>query len=73
MSEKWIDVQDRLPEVEVLVLLYIERNYRNGNEYLEMVTGRYSDTYKTFFGNGILPVENVTHWQPLQKSPVSEV
>lgn len=58
---KWIDVNERLPEKNVRVLVYLKENVC---DYTRIDTDRRIDN-----GQWIRWGNNVTHWQPLPEPP----
>ena len=58
---KWIDVNERLPEKNVRVLVYLKEN---ACDYTRIDTDRRIDN-----GQWIRWGYNVTHWQPLPEPP----
>jgi hypothetical protein len=74
MSE-WIDVNDRLPEENVVVILSEDGNfetgwYGHGTEYMseKLFTGFFIHN-TGYDGDSAHSQGNVTHWQPLPEPP----
>ena len=60
----WVSTDDRLPEMDVNVLVYTE--LRNIFVASRVVAETWEDDYGSFL------TENVTHWIPLPEPPESE-
>jgi hypothetical protein len=58
-ATKWIDCKERLPEFNVIVLVYLESGHIKLNHYCFDSPG----------GSAWYSVSNVTHWQPLPSPP----
>lgn len=66
---KWISIQDKLPEEEREVLLYIEHYSVCGVKCNEIKTGYYENE-DWYWNRDVFPYEyEVTHWMPLPPEP----
>ena len=70
---KWISVEERLPDTEVIAINTLEGTYG----YKEMIIGYVfqDETYESGYGaeNDNETLENVTHWMPLPEAPKERV
>ena len=69
-SSGWISVEDRLPEENQRVILYIPRVMEGGNVrtgWLEPIKMWYTDSRDRLF------YKQVTHWMPMPEPPKEEV
>lgn len=66
--QKWIDVNERLPEEDVRVLVAItDENYKHVKKYVPKL-----DTDRRFDGRWVRWGEHITHWMPLPEPPKGE-
>lgn len=70
MTNEWISVKDRLPEVGKPVLVYRGRCLGElMNVYVLLDEGRWEDDYGYY---GSAEDEGITHWMPLPQPPKGE-
>ena len=65
---KWIDVKDRLPELEETVLVLDRR----GNKMVRTLRKLSSEKEPSFRPDGLLPQKHITHWMPIPDPPEVE-
>ena len=65
---KWIDVNDRLPELEETVLVLDRR----GNKMVRTLRRRSSEKEPSFRPGGLVPQKHITHWMPIPDLPEME-
>ena len=61
---KWIDVKDRLPELEETVLVLD----RHGNKMVRTLRRLSSEKEPSFRPDGLVPQKHITHWMPIPDS-----
>ena len=69
---KWISVEDRLPDVEVLAANFAPKTYG----YKEYIIGYVSPDWRKgeyYAENDYEILYNVTHWMPLPEPPKEDV
>ena len=64
-KQRWIPVTERMPELEVLVLVLDRR----GNMIVRTLRRLVSDKEAVFRPDGLAPRKNITHRMPLPKAP----
>ena len=64
-KQRWIPVTERMPELEVPVLVLDRR----GNMIVRTLRRLVSDKEAVFRPDGLAPRKNITHWMPLPKAP----
>lgn len=64
-KQRWIPVTERLPELEVPVLVLDRR----GNMIVRTLRRLVSDKEAVFRPDGLAPRKNITHWMPLAEAP----
>ena len=64
-KQRWIPVTERMPELEVLVLVLDRR----GNMIVRTLRRLVSDKEAVFRPDGLAPRKNITHWMPRPKAP----
>lgn len=77
MEDKWISVNDSLPELEETVLLFDHWRSSDGKEYKDIRTGYLAEVVIRKTSDGIRQYPewrseyafNITHWQPLPPQP----
>lgn len=62
---QWISVEERMPELEVPVLVLDRR----GNMIVRTLRRLVSDKEAVFRPDGLAPRKNITHWMPLPEAP----
>ena len=67
--QKWISVEERLPEVGQRVLVWCESRTTKKHVTVSTYMKDYSDKRGTYFSRR---VRNVTHWMPLPEPPKGE-
>jgi hypothetical protein len=61
-EDNWISVKDRMPEPNVLVMVFLK--YGTGHDIaLSFSTTRFPDIFDHFL------TDRITHWQPLPEPP----
>lgn len=65
---KWIDVNDRLPELEETVLVLDRR----GNKMVRTLRKLSSEKEPSFRPDGLVPQKHITHWMPIPDPPEVE-
>lgn len=78
-NNEWISVKDRLPELEIDVLIYWQLKKSNEDGFYDMIeiamlksiTQRKESIY-TEWVNGDYETKSPTHWMPLPKPPSNE-
>lgn len=70
MSEEWISVEDRLPDIGDIVDVWT----RDGRETNQSFNGISDEDYAFYptTGGTYLHIDKVTHWQPLPEPPKVE-
>lgn len=61
IPSKWIDVKDRLPELEETVLVLDRR----GNKMVRTLRRLSSEKEPSFRPDGLVPQKHITHWMPI--------
>lgn len=61
LSERWVDVKDRLPEFQSPVIVYTINGYTQ--------TAFFEEDSNSWVGIGNFRAPKVTHWQPLPTPP----
>ena len=64
-KQRWIPVTERMPELEVPVLVLDRR----GNMIVRTLRRLVSDKEAVFRPDGLAPRKNITHWMPLPGAP----
>lgn len=64
-KQLWIPVTERMPELEVPVLVLDRR----GNMLVRTLRRLVSDKEAVFRPDGLAPRKNITHWLPLPEAP----
>ena len=64
-KQRWIPVTERMPELEVSVLVLDRR----GNMIVRTLRRLVSDKEAVFRPDGLAPRKNITHWMPLPEPP----
>lgn len=64
-KQRWIPVTERMPELEVPVLVLDRR----GNMIVRTLRRLVSDKEAVFRPDGLAPRKNITHWMPLPEAP----
>lgn len=64
-KQSWIPVTERMPELEVPVLVLDRR----GNMIVRTLRRLVSDKEAVFRPDGLAPRKNITHWMPLPEAP----
>lgn len=64
-KQSWIPVTERMPELEVPVLVLDRR----GNMIVRTLRRLVSDKEAVFRPDGLAPRKNITHWMPLPDAP----
>lgn len=64
-KQRWIPVTERMPELEVPVLVLDRR----GNMLVRTLRRLVSDKEAVFRPDGLAPRKNITHWMPLPGAP----
>ena len=64
-KQLWIPVTERMPELEVPVLVLDRR----GNMLVRTLRRLVSDKEAVFRPDGLAPRKNITHWMPLPEAP----
>lgn len=64
-KQRWIPVTERMPELEVPVLVLDRR----GNMIVRTLRRLVSDKDAVFRPDGLAPRKNITHWMPLPEAP----
>lgn len=64
-KKRWIPVTERMPELEVPVLVLDRR----GNMIVRTLRRLVSDKEAVFRPDGLAPRKNITHWMPLPEAP----
>lgn len=64
-KQRWIPVTERMPELEVPVLVLDRR----GNMIVRTLRRLVSDKEAVFRPDGLAPRKNITHWMPLPSAP----
>ena len=64
-KQLWIPVTERMPELEVPVLVLDRR----GNMIVRTLRRLVSDKEAVFRPDGLAPRKNITHWMPLPEAP----
>lgn len=67
---RWISVEDRLPETQAEVLLYVKHN--NGGTNFVSVGSRSHFTHNRYYIDAVttaIDADRVTHWRPLPEPP----
>ena len=64
-KQRWIPVTERMPELEVPVLVLDQR----GNMIVRTLRRLVSDKEAVFRPDGLAPRKNITHWMPLPGAP----
>jgi len=66
MKDKWISVENRLPEFGKSILVY-NKGVEHSSVRMAFMTSRgFYDAYECGCG---IKLDNVTHWMPLPKPP----
>ena len=72
LQQKWISVEDRLPDVEVLAANFAPKTY-GYKEYIIGYVSRGTEPGKCYAENDFEILYNVTHWMPLPEPPKEDV
>lgn len=64
-KQRWIPVTERMPELEVPVLVLDRR----GNMIVRTLRRLVSDKEAVFRPDGLAPRKNITNWMPLPEAP----
>ena len=64
-KQRWIPVTERMPELEVPVLVLDQR----GNMIVRTLRRLVSDKEAVFRPDGLAPRKNITHWMALPEAP----
>lgn len=69
-GEKWIRVEDSLPDEKTNVLLLVQRDNKNDDS---VIKGWYEKFYNSFMSSELHEDEDIfpTHWQPLPPKPIN--
>lgn len=67
-KQRWIPVTERMPELEVPVLVLDRR----GNMIVRTLRRLVSDKEAVFRPDGLAPRKNITRWMPLPEAPEVE-
>ena len=62
----WINIEERLPEYEQIVDLYVTRVCRDGIKRIFKIT---NVKYYPEMNNTCNPMGKITHWMPLSQQP----
>jgi len=69
VEDKWISVEEELPEDGGRYWCYVEHQTDLGLSHFQWNCS-YNETTKTFSDRYLIDGERVTHWQPLPSSPL---
>lgn len=67
-KNKWISVKDRLPEFDVIVLIYHQDDSQNESNIDSAKIDSHKKWIVTHFCECVY-IDNVTHWMPLPEPP----
>ena len=65
LEQRWIPVEERLPELETPVLVLDRR----GNRMIRTLRKLATDKEPVFRPDGLVPGKHITHWMPLPEPP----
>ena len=68
LEQRWIPVEERLPELETPVLVLDRR----GNRMIRTLRKLATDKEPVFRPDGLVPGKHITHWMPLPEPPEEE-